>query len=365
VLVGLGLVLGLAGCGARGELAFAPEAASVGTVETIYVSAARAAVPGLPLYTAARAFAASFARFDVAVPPEREIGSVAYPRGVPDPTTDFLVVSAVRYRDADAFVAAIDEDLAAERAPRSSLGLFVHGYNTNFAEGLYRQAQLRHDMESHSVAVHFAWPSAAHVQDYLYDRESTVVARAPLAETIAAATRTQADDVSLFAHSMGAFLLIETLHAMATRGEAAVLDRVGAVVLVSPDIEIDVFLVQAPPVLAAGVPIYLVVSDNDRALALSARIRGERERLGSIRSPAELGGLDVGVIDVSGIRPTDLEGHFREATSPALIDFIRSLHGAGTDLLDDRGRGGLLEGGVALVQEGARVITAPLAPAAR
>ena len=55
--------------------------------------------------------------------------------------------------------------------------IFVHGYNTNFAEGLYRQAQMLQGLRQARASVHFAWPSAASAQGYVFDRESALFSR--------------------------------------------------------------------------------------------------------------------------------------------------------------------------------------------
>jgi esterase/lipase superfamily enzyme len=358
-----GLALLLIGCGSRGELAFAPEAASVGSVETVIVSTTRAPNDGLPLYTSERILEPEFARFAVSVPPEREVGTVTYPRqSPPNPETDFLVVSAGRLPNENAFVDAINSALAADPTGSREGAIFVHGYNTNFAEGLYLQAQLQHDMGRHGASVHFAWPSAARLQGYVYDRESVLVSRDGLESTLDALASSKVEQFNLFAHSMGTMLVMDTLKTMARGGHEEVFAKLNAVVLVSPDIEIDVFRTQAPPVLARGVPIYVLVSRNDRALELSARLRGERDRVGSIRSAAELDGLDVTVVDLSSVNPADLTGHFREARSPALIDFVQGLHASGTEVFNQGKQPGLIEGSLAVVQEGTSILTTPIAP---
>jgi esterase/lipase superfamily enzyme len=356
---GIALAGLVAGCGARGSLTFDPDAAAVGSVETILVATSRDALDVQPIYGSGRDPRLGFARFAVSVPPDRAPGTVTYPkRSPPDPATDFLVVRAERLAGERAFVAALDSALDGASADARDATIFVHGFNTNFAEGLYRQAQLQHDLDRRTAAVNFAWPSAAKSLDYLYDLDSALFSRDALEATILAAGRSRADVVNLVAHSMGTFLLMDTLRTMARTG--AGLDRIGGVVLISPDIEVAVFERQAPPVLARGVPIYVVVSRGDRALALSARLRGERDRLGSIRSEAELGGLDVTVIDVSDVKGVSALGHFKEATSPALIDYIRTLSDEGSGLLRDGPGPSLAERGVALIQEGADIVATPL-----
>ncbi len=69
---------------------------------------------------------------------------------------------------------------------------------------------------------------------------------------------------------------MDTLRLMARTENDAFFQKVNAVILISPDIEIDVFRKEAEPVLARGVNIYVIVSKDDRALRISARLRGEQ-----------------------------------------------------------------------------------------
>ena len=163
---------------------------------------------------------------------------------------------------------------------------------------------------------------------------------------------------------MGCFLLMETLRTMARVGSPSFFDKVNAVLLLSPDIEIDVFRKQAPPVLALGVPIFVVVSTKDRALLISAVIRTERTpRVGSISSPAELGPLDVTVIDLSNVAAGGGMGHFALARSPELINMLTGMRRQGIDILDTEQQQGILDSSIALIQQGTDILLTPIAPA--
>ena len=73
---------------------------------------------------------------------------------------------------------ANEERALAAKAPQDrEVLLFVHGYNNNFAEGVYRVAQFSHDLEIPGAVVHYAWPSAAKPLGYVYDRDSALFAR--------------------------------------------------------------------------------------------------------------------------------------------------------------------------------------------
>jgi esterase/lipase superfamily enzyme len=352
-LLSAALCILLAGCAPRGGITLDSAAAEIGTVETILVSTSRQMVDVQPIYTAERADNPTFAVFDVSVPPEREVGTVTFPRRQPpDPRTDFLTVAAVRLAGEADFIRHIDQQLVANRASTNRAAIFVHGFNTNFAEGL------QYDYGRHPASVHFSWPSAARATDYLYDRESALFSRSALETTLAAMARSNASEIDVLAHSMGAQLTMDTLSIMARLGYDDFFRKLTSILLISPDIEIDVFRQQAPPVLARGIPIFIAVSQKDRALEISSIIRGERERLGSIRSAEELGGIDVIVIDLSDVEAGGGLGHFALARSPELIEMLRGLPDTGLDLLENQERG-LIGNTVALIQQGTNVLISP------
>ena len=88
-----------------------------------------------------------------------------------------MTVDAARIPDERAFVAAVDARAAGAPPGERRIMVFVHGFNTNFAEGVYRQAQMMHDFGTPAIGVHYSWPSAADARLYLYDRDSAFFAR--------------------------------------------------------------------------------------------------------------------------------------------------------------------------------------------
>jgi esterase/lipase superfamily enzyme len=361
VALGALVLSALAGCGGRGDIVLLESGVQPGVVETVFVVSARRS-ENEPVYFASdRSEHPEYAVFDVSIPPRRKPGTVTYPRGSrPDPATDFLVTDTTRFAGAAAFVEAIDAEVATVPRHNGRATLFVHGYNTNFAEGLYRQAQIQHDTDRHGVSVHFTWPSAATTLGYEYDRESALYSRDALAEAIEVLEASKVTGYNLAAHSMGAFLLMDALRTIALAEGRAALSKVNEVVLISPDIEIDVFRKQAPPVLALGIPIFVIVSSDDRALRIAAELRGEHDRLGSIVSVDEIAGLDVTVIDVSDVPRPDRLGHFKVGTSPQLIDFLKHLNDQGLDIFDEDKRTGFVEGGIRLIQTGTDILVEPV-----
>jgi esterase/lipase superfamily enzyme len=336
ILIGL-----LCACSPRGQVTILPEAEATGNVVQVLVATTRGPAAGADIYARGRSETLRWADFRVSVPPERQPGTVTFPRGeTPNPRTDFLTVSADQLADDRAFVAAVNAALARRPRGNREVTLFVHGFNTNFAEGLYRQAQMAHDFRSPALPIHYSWPSAASVRSYAFDRESALFARDGLERVLGLLARSNAEKIVLSGHSMGALLVIEAVRQLAIRREDRVLDKIQAVALMSPDLDIDVFRTQIAALAPREMPFYLVVSGRDRALRVSGLLRGQRERLGSIRDLDRVTDLPgVVVIDTTDVQGSgDPLNHFAVATSPAMIALVSGLDRLGSTMLRDEER---------------------------
>jgi esterase/lipase superfamily enzyme len=331
----------LSGCAPRGTLTVAPEAARTGEVVEILVATTRGATEGSTIAARARSDTVRWGSIAVSIPPERTLGTVTFPTPpAPDPRTDFLTVSARQFPDQQAFLNTVNARLAERPRGSREVALFVHGFNSNFAEGIYRHAQMTHDFRSSAVSVSYAWPSAGSTTAYGFDRESALFARDGLEETLDVLARSTAERIVVIGHSMGAVVVMEALRQMQIRGSEASLDRVQAVMLIAPDIDPDLFRADANVLASRDLPIYVSVSGRDRALRASAFLRGQSGRLGSLQDADVLGRLPgVTFIDVSNVQgPSDPLNHFAVATSPAMIAFISGLDAYGAAMFRDRDR---------------------------
>ncbi len=353
----------LAACAPRGSVTLAPEADGAGTIEPLFVASARQPLPGGIDYANRIADRLSFSRVQVSVPPDRAPGTVRLARsGRADPQRDFLTVSTEPLADGRAFLAAINRSLAALPRANREITVFVHGFNTTFGEGLYRHAQMRHDFQVPGLSVHFSWPSAANISAYGTDREAVLVARDQLEDLLALLAQGRASRIVVVGHSMGAFLVMEAMRQIAIRNEASILRKASMVVLIAPDIDIAVFRRQMAELVGTNVSVYVFSSSRDRALLLSARLRGQSERLGSMSDVTEVADLPVTVIDLSDVgSQNDSLNHFKVATSPAMISLISGMDLTGDLVFRDQSRNpGLLEASVGLVQEATSVILTPI-----
>jgi esterase/lipase superfamily enzyme len=349
----------LAACTPRGTLTYDPAAAEVGRVEDVFVGTTRQQDPATGDFGPERSEAMSFAEYRVSIPPDRSLGEITWPRyGRPvDPQTDFVTVGRRIFADEADFQTSLKRAIRDEGREAT---IFVHGYNNNFSEGLYRIAQLSADLDLPGEAVHFAWPSIARPLGYVTDRDSAIFSRDGLTELIETVEAAGAQEVLLVAHSMGAHLTMEALRQLAIGGRQDILGRISGVILISPDIDIEVFRMQAKAIGDLPQPFVIFTSSRDRVLRLSARLTGQRDRLGTMSDITRVDDLQVTVLDATAFN--EGSGHFNVGTSPALIRILDRLRDV--DRAFDRdaaGRAGLLPGAVLTVQNATQVILSPVA----
>ena len=338
-------------------MTLAPEAVTVGTVHTLFMATTR----GLGengTYDGSRVEAVSFGRFDISVPPNREPGNITWPprSGKIDPTTQFLTTHAGRYRSSNDFRTALSSDL---REHGDEAVIFVHGFNNTFSEGMYRLAQMSHDLALPGTIIHYSWPSAAQPLGYVYDRDSALFARDGLERLLAEVEAAGAKRIVLVAHSMGSALLMEGLRQVAIRNNSKVLDRIGGVILISPDIDVDVFRAQALAFPQLPQPFIVFSSNRDRILLLSATLTGQKERLGTLTDLTKVSDLPITFLDTAAFNSGT--GHFNLGNSPSLLRLLDGILSLDAALDAERiARTGLLSGAVLTVQSATQIILSPV-----
>ena len=139
-------------CASRPESGFLAPIAAVeagSTSHTILVATTRQRDerPGT-LFNGERAMPLDFARIDVSVPPTHTPGEIEWASTAPgDPRANFVVRQAGYLEGEQAFIRSLNAQLALRPRGSRNVVLFIHGYNTMFAEGLYRFAQVMHDSQ--------------------------------------------------------------------------------------------------------------------------------------------------------------------------------------------------------------------------
>jgi len=333
------LILSLAGCAARGVITLLPELDGQGTdLQRVFIASNRlSGSDDASQFIFEQDFGdvrdpnMRYGSILISIPPGHRTGNIEWPGAEePDPQRHFVASDQRTFADARAFLQALD---ARDRQPREVV-VFVHGYNVNNAEAVYRLAQIAQDFDAKVPVIAFSWPSAGNPRGYVYDRDSVMFSRDDLETLLSALTGPGDRKVLLVAHSMGSQLVMETLRQMAISGNRGALADISGVALISPDIDEDVFVQQARRITPFPQPFTLMVSDRDRALNLSAFLTGKPARLGSITDPGRLGNLPVQVVDLSDIEGGDRGGHTTAFTAPAAIRLLRDLATGASELIE-------------------------------
>ena len=252
----------------------------------------------------------SLASVTVSIPPDsvRKIGEIQWPNTSPgDPQQSFVTTSA-NYLDQKSFAATLST--AVKTTGRGKVLVFVHGFNNRFDEAVYRFAQIIHDSKAPAVPILFSWPSrgAVGLRAYQDDRENAKNSRdavEQLLDTIAA--NPSVKEISIVCHSMGCFLTLDALWSKATRlGKVG--DKVKNVLLVAPDVDVNVFRTQMQQMGSDRPRFALLVSKDDHALELSQSIAGGVVRLGHVDPEQEPYKTDLQREHITAFDLTDLGG---------------------------------------------------------
>ena len=263
-------------------------------------------------------------------------------------------------------------------APKKEVLLYVHGFNETFATAAFTAAELCHFLGREQVCAFFTWPASSSgnfLTSYTTTTESADYrGRAPQEEPSACSRTTPGvEGVQILAHSRGTALTLKAvrelgLEAIAAGKEAVDLYKIDNLVLLSPDIDVDIAAQQLtgflsdpdlvtvwpegklPRVLKGRLTIY--ASPEDRALLVSQdpvpQPQPGRASCAPRTSPRRvqrymeaLGRMDL--ISYLGKR-TDFFGHSYFTTNPQvssdLIQLIRYGQQAGRARAAARSRRG-------------------------
>lgn len=293
------------------------------------------------VFSGERALTPAFAEITVSIPPDnvRKVGEVAWPRRLPpNPATDF---ATTKVEQVDQPAAEKWLNASVRKSPDRSVLVFIHGFNNQFEDAVFRLAQIMHDSGAQSVPVLATWPSRGHLLAYAYDRESTNYTRNALEDLFQYLGRdSEVKEVSVLAHSMGNMLALEALRQMAIRN-GGLPPKFKNVMLAAPDVDVDVFRTQIADMGKQRPRFTLFVSRDDRALAFSRRIWGDIPRLGAIdpeQSPyrEELAANNITVIDLTKLKAGDKLHHSKFADSPEIVQLIGAPLSTGQPLTDSR-----------------------------
>lgn len=315
------LAVGLAAC-ARPAITSLSERIPGANIQHLFVATMRTQEQTGTIFGEKRSKVMNYGSMDISVPSVHEVGAIERSRvgGRANPEKHFTPVDYELLPNVTSFADAMKSHR--HHGANAAL-LYVHGYNNTLEDAAFRLAQIRADFGFQDPAILFSWPSAGDPRGYVYDRDSVLFARDDFEQLIRDLRARGQKRIFILAHSMGAYLTMEALRQIAIKGDRHVFDVIEGVVLMSPDIDPDVFRRQAEQIEKLPQPFVIMTSKEDKVLSMAGLLSGRKPRLGRIESAKEVEGLGVTVLDFSNF--SSGAGHSTPVSSPETIRMIRNL----------------------------------------
>jgi esterase/lipase superfamily enzyme len=181
-----------------------------------------------------------------------------------------------------------------EKGSKDAL-VFVHGFNTSFQEALLRNAQMVWDLQYQGASVVFSWPSRGGTAAYLHDRDTALRARHAFRELLKQLRQQGIENISVLAHSMGNFVVLEGL---GEEADSPAPVHLSELIMAAPDIDRVAFEQIVPKLRNITKGMTLYASRSDRALVLSGKL-AQGFRAGDVRDGKPIVLADLDTIDVS------------------------------------------------------------------
>lgn len=304
------------------------------TVQQVYFATNRAPTGDLDpsdYFGAEQGDGLSYGICEVSIPRDHRMGELESPSILrmefkPDPEKH-VVLTQIETQDPAVFFN--DLKLRVQASEGKKAFVFIHGFNVAFANAARRTAQIHYDLGFDGAPIFFSWPSHALLSHYRDDEVNAKWSESHLKSFFAdLATRIDADEIFVVAHSMGNRPTSRALAELFSE-RPKLAKRFKEVILMAPDIDAEVFKREiAPALLASGRHVTLYASSNDAALKVSKVINGA-QRLGDA-DPAIVVLPGMESIDASSVE-TDLLGHAYYADARSVLsDLFEIVRNAGS-----------------------------------
>jgi esterase/lipase superfamily enzyme/Tfp pilus assembly protein PilF len=152
--------------------------------------------------------------------------------------------------------------------------VFVHGFNVDFENALFRAAQISYDTKFDGPVFLFSWAANDSIRGYFGDNEGTGIVGEHLLDFVKAIVgETKVKRIHFIAHSMGNLVLLNALGNL-TR-DPSLRPLIGEIINAAPDVKASVFEHMVLASKGNGSSFTLYASRGDWALWTSGLIRGE------------------------------------------------------------------------------------------
>jgi len=262
-----------------------------------------------------------YGRAEVSIPTSRRPGELPVPtlwklELKPDPNKHFILRNVEPLKD-NAVRAQLRSALRSTET--KSVLLFVHGFNTTFADVALRTAQLAHDLSFRGLPLFFSWPSAGSARSYFRDEEMAQLSVPQFNQLLDELAALGATDVYVIAHSLGNRIVTNALKERTRRPTP----KISELLLAAPDVNEQIFREQIAPALAAmkNTRRTIYASSNDVALKAANIAHGFRRVGDAAGSVLTFAGYDT--VDVTQAAPIVRSyGHSYVMDSPRVLDDI-------------------------------------------
>ncbi|MFK8068589.1 MAG: alpha/beta hydrolase, partial [Gammaproteobacteria bacterium] len=233
-----------------------------------------------------------------------------------------IKVTDVETQPKDDFILSLSE--AVNNSPDQKVMVFIHGYNVEFNEASRLLAQFASDLKFNGPVVLYSWPSQGNLTGYIGDETNAQWSTTHFVDFLKTILEEiPAKDIYLIGHSMGNRVLGHGFTKLASDLPKSYLALFKEIVMISPDIDADVFRQDMAPRLArTGIHTTLYASSNDRALKASKAFHGY----------ARAGDAGADLVVVDGVETIDasdasggLLGHSYFAEDRRIMEDIFSL----------------------------------------
>ncbi|MEK6204194.1 MAG: alpha/beta hydrolase, partial [Amylibacter sp.] len=105
----------------------------------------------------------SYARYDISIPPNHEVGKIEWPKKKPNIATDFVITDAEIYNKPSDFGSEV-KTTNKQYHHRDEAVIFIHGYNNNYQESIDEIVDLEKNLKEiigyNPIIIGFSWPSS-------------------------------------------------------------------------------------------------------------------------------------------------------------------------------------------------------------
>jgi esterase/lipase superfamily enzyme len=209
--------------------------------------------------------------------------------------------------------------------------LFVHGFNVQFEEAIYRSAQMKYDLKFQGEVISFSWPAggmdesllgqlfikAIYEENFLNAVNSRIYFQSFLKSLIGLDKK-----IHLIVHSMGHQLVLPVVAQLAQSEKNPFL---GELILNAPDFDRDEFRTISSDLIRSSERITLYCSPGDNALIASAKVNA-KPRVGMCTRLQGIDVINVNEVDDPVLGIAGL-GHGYYSSRPILTDIYQVLLG--------------------------------------